>query len=188
MSTSAHQHARQHAKSRRWLPYAVAIGALAGIAAIVVALLPSGSGGAASDGLRRTGETNEMGMPVVATPGAATGSASAGGVSVENANWSLGHVPLLVAVRPSWVLRNTGSEAVTIGEPTAEVRKGCCPGPFALSGPATVPPGGSTTLSFELSMHPGMDGWHDMAVHVPVQSAGHAVQMLDLSVTGDFTG
>lgn len=92
------------------------------------------------------------------------------------------------AVRPSWVLRNTGTGAVTIGEPTAEVREGCCPGPFTLSGPATLAPGDTTTLSFELSLHPGMDGRHDIAVQVPVRSGDGSMKTLDLGMTGDFRG
>lgn len=132
----------------------------------------------------RTGERNAMGMPVIETPGAATGAATAGPVEVGAANWSLGTVPLNTAVRPTWVLRNTGAEAVTIGEPHPEVRQGCCPGRFTI-GSRTIPAGGATTLTFELSMHPGMDGWHDIAVHVPVTS-GSTQHALTLSVTGDF--
>ena len=141
-----------------------------------------GAGGSAA--AVRTGERNAMGMPVIETTGRATGSASAAGVQVAAANWSLGVVPLNTAIRPHWVLRNTGSQPVAIGEPRAEVRQGCCPGPFTI-GAGVIPPGGSTTLSFELSMHPGMDGWHDIAVHVPVTS-GAAQEHLVLGVTGDF--
>lgn len=137
--------------------------------------------GSAAPALIRTGERNEMGMPVVATPGGATGRAVAGPIEVTGANWSLGQVPLNTAVRPTWVLRNTGGDSVTVGEPHAEVRQGCCPGPFTI-GTRTIPPGGTTTMSFELSMHPGMDGWHDIAVHVPVGPS----ETLTLGVTGDF--
>ena len=133
-----------------------------------------------------TGEQNSMGMPVIETPGAATGTASAGTVETDAANWALGTVPLNTAVRPTWVLRNTGTAPVTVGQPHPEVRQGCCPGPFII-GTDTIPPGGQTTLSFELSMHPGMDGWHDIAVLVPV-SDGSAQDSLTLGVTGDFRG
>ena len=132
----------------------------------------------------RTGEVNAMGMPVIATPGSATGVAAAGGVEVAGATWHMGRVPLNVAVRPTWTLRNTSGEAVVLGDPKAEVREGCCPGPFAL-GSRTLAPGDSTTLTFELSMHPGMDGPHDLAVHVPLQSAS-GTDHLVLGVTGDF--
>lgn len=131
-----------------------------------------------------TGEVNAMGMPVIATPGTASGGASAGGVEVTGADWDLGRVPLNVAVRPTWTLRNTGAVPVTLGEPRAEVRTGCCPGPLAL-GATTLDPGASTTLAFELSMHAGMDGPHDLGVHVPVTAAG-ATEHLTLGVVGDF--
>ncbi len=41
-------------------------------------------------------------------------------------------------------------------------------------------------LTFELSMHPGMDGPHDMTIHVPVQYTDGTNSVLDLAVTGDF--
>jgi hypothetical protein len=98
----------------------------------------------------------------------------------------MGWVPLNVAVRPAWTLANTGASSVVLGEPHPEVRAGCCPGPFRF-GRRELAPGQSTTLTFELAMHPGMDGWHDFAVHVPViTEAGEDV--LSLVVTGDFRG
>jgi hypothetical protein len=127
-----------------------------------------------------------MGLPVIETPGSAAGSAHAGGIVVDAARWDLGTVPLDVAVRPTWTLRNTGHEAVTIGEPHPEVRAGCCPGPFAID-QTTISPGEEATLSFELAMHAGMDGWHDIAVHVPVLG-GSGAEMLELEVTGEFRG
>ena len=135
-------------------------------------------------GLTPTGETSEMGFPVVETPGYASGSASAGGVSVQGADWAMGQVPLNVAVRPFWTLTNTGAKPVTLGEPQAEVRAGCCPGPFVMER-SELAPGESTTLTFELGMSAGMDGWHDMGVYVPVQGSGGS-EVLALSVTGDF--
>lgn len=135
--------------------------------------------------LAPTGEVNAMGLPVVETPGYASGSASAGGVSVQGANWSLGRVPLNVAVRPFWTLTNTGTEPVRLGEPQAEVRAGCCPGPFSL-GQRELSPGESTVLTFELAMHEGMDGWHDMGVYVPIRTASGEEAWLELGVTGDF--
>lgn len=132
----------------------------------------------------QTGERNAMGMPVIETPGTATGTAVADAVEVSATNWDLGTVPLNTAVRPSWVLRNTGTKPVTIDNPHPEVRKGCCPGPFTVTN-RTIPPGGESTMTFELSMHPGMDGWHDIVVHVPV-SDGTSQESLTLGVTGDF--
>ncbi len=129
-------------------------------------------------------ELNDMGMPVIPTPGSADGTISAGAVEVTGAAWDMGEVPLNVAVRPSWTLHNTGSTPVTLGEPHAEVVEGCCPGPLVL-GTQTLAPGESTTLTFELSMHPGMDGWHDLLVHVPVTDPS-STDRLTLSVAGDF--
>lgn len=180
-----------------------AVGVVAAVLALVVAgaafVLTAGGGSTASapvggDGaavaaravdLAPTGEVNAMGLPVVETPGYASGSASAGGVSVQGASWSLGRVPLNVAVRPFWTLTNTGTEPVRLGEPQVEVREGCCPGPFSL-GERELAPGESTVLTFELAMHEGMDGWHDMGVYVPIRTASGEETWLELAVTGDF--
>ncbi|MGZ4132164.1 MAG: hypothetical protein ACXVWF_03880, partial [Actinomycetota bacterium] len=120
----------------------------------------AGTQAAGAAGLQPIGGTNSMGFPYVSTPGSATGSVTADGVKVEGANWDLGHVPLSVAVLPEWTLTNTGNAAVTLGQPQARIRQGCCPGPFTLS-TRTLAPGESATLTFELAMHEGMDGYHD---------------------------
>ncbi|MGZ8662864.1 MAG: hypothetical protein ACXWYI_12400 [Actinomycetota bacterium] len=138
----------------------------------------------AASALEPTGEVNEMGLPVLETPGYTSGTATAAGVAVQGADWELGRVPLNVAVRPFWTLTNTGTGTVTLGEPEAEVRAGCCPGSFVLD-TKTLGPGESTILTFELAMHQGMDGWHDMGVYVPIETSSGA-QPLELSVTGDF--
>jgi hypothetical protein len=168
----------------------VFVGAIAGI------VLTSGGGGSetastegaqaasAATSLTPTGEVSSMGLPVVETPGFASGVAEFGGVTVQGANWEMGQVPLDVAVLPFWTLTNTGTSTVTLGEPQAEVRAGCCPGPFALDG-RTLEPGESTVLTFELAMHEGMDGWHDMGVYVPIESSTEE-GWLELGVTGDF--
>lgn len=140
------------------------------------------SGGA---GLQPTGGSNAMGFPYVSTPGSATGSVTADGVKVEGANWDLGHVPLSVAVLPEWTLTNTGSAPVTLGQPQARIRQGCCPGPFTLS-TRTLAPGESATLTFELAMHEGMDGYHDLGVFVPVSGAAGDTTLV-LNVQGDFS-
>src|SRR3990170_1987928 len=134
--------------------------------------------------LAPTGETNAMGLPVYETPGFASGSAQVGGITVQGADWAMGQVPLDIAVRPFWTLTNTGTAEVTLGEPEAQVREGCCPGPLVL-GTSTLAPGESTVLTFELSMHEGMDGWHDMGVYVPIEGAS-GQDWLELNVTGEF--
>ena len=168
---------------------AAAIVLIAAVAGVLVAASAGGSTGTADGSgtdavaLAPTGEVNAMGLPVYETPGYASGTASAGGVTVQGSDWEMGHVPLDIAVRPFWTITNTGSARVTLGEPRAQVREGCCPGPLVL-GTSTLAPGESTVLTFELSMHEGMDGWHDMGVYVPILGAGDRV--LELNVTGDF--
>ena len=167
------------------------VGAVGGI------LVASGGGGSEPVGgsqagavpvegsaLTPTGEVNAMGLPVYETPGYASGSAEAGGVSVQGSDWAMGQVPLDIAVRPFWTLTNTGGTKVTLGEPDVQIRAGCCPGPFEF-GANTLAPGESTVMTFELAMHEGMDGWHDMGVYVPIEG-GVGQEWLELSVTGDF--
>lgn len=183
---------RKAAAHRRRPTLAIGLGivAIVGLVAIVTASALGGS--SAPEGAERirtfvkTGSMNEMGMPVIETPGGASGMARAAGAEVDGATWQMGNVPLLVAVRPSWTIVNTSSQPLFLGEPHPDVREGCCPGPFTL-GEHRLAPGASTLLTFELSMHPGMDGWHDIFVHVPVRSS-NADRVLSLRVTGDFRG
>ncbi len=167
----------------------VNVAAIASVVALGVgaAVLATGDRSGPGVALTRTGAVNEMGMPVIETPGRASGVSSAAGVEVRGADWAMGQVPLEVAVLPSWTLVNASGRIVTLGEPHPEVRAGCCPGPFTF-GTRVLGPGESTTMTFELSMHPGMNGWHDIAVHVPVRPEGGPEELLELVVTGDFRG
>ena len=174
----------QKTNSRRHLVVTGAVG-LALAAGVTAAALTGAGSSDRGGGLERTGEVNAMNMPVVETPGAGSGTTEAAGIVVDDASWSLGQVPLNVAVRPIWTLRNTSDQTVTLGEPHPEVREGCCPGPATL-GTRTLAPGATTTLTFELSMHPGMDGAHDLGLHVPVDDGSGSGQFLTLDVTGDF--
>lgn len=186
MSNAAIRQAnRRRTHRRQWL---AAVGALFAIgagtaAAVVLASGPSDSGGRK---IERTGEVNAMGLPVIATSGSADGVAVAAGLTATPASWALGRVPLDVAVRPTWHLSNSGDEVVTIGEPHVQINLGCCPGAFSVNGPSTLNPADSTDLGFELAMHPGMDGPHDMTIHVPVQHADGSIETLTLGVSGDF--
>jgi hypothetical protein len=162
---------------------------IAGVVALALAfvVIATSGGGGGSVAMAPTGEVNEMGLPVVETPGTATGVASAAGIEVTGASWALGRVPLNVAVRPSWTLVNTSAGTVSLGEPHPEIRAGCCPGAFVFDR-TVLAPGESTSLTFELAMHPGMDGWHDFAIHVPIAPADGAERLLELAVTADFRG
>lgn len=181
---AAHAKARRDRNRRLLGGAAFAALVLSGVVAVSAARQDYRTATTNREALAPTGERNSMGLPVVATPGSPAGAASAGGIDVTGANWDLGRVPLNVAVRPQWTLHNTSRAAVTLGEPKPEVRKGCCPGPLVL-GTRTLPPGESTTLTFELSMHPGMEGPHDLGVHLPVTGAA-GTEHLVLGVTGDF--
>jgi len=183
----APQRSRQRtARSRTTLAVVASVTVAVAIAVGVVATSAGDSSGTArrSDDagttVEYTGERNGMGLPVVEPPGVTDGTASTSSVTVEGATWSLGQVPLNVAVRPTWALRNVGTAPITIGQPHAEVLAGCCPGAFTID-MQRLAVGDVATLTFELAMHPGMDGWHEMAIHVPV-----ADETLTLGVNGDF--
>ncbi len=183
--------ARKAAAHRRpTLAMGLGVVAVVGLVAFVMGSALGGSpapeGSGRAEAFVETGSVNEMGMPVIETPGGASGVARAGGAEVDGATWQMGNVPLLVAVRPSWTIVNTSSQPLLLGEPHPEVRQGCCPGPFTI-GTHRLAPGASTILTFELSMHPGMDGWHDIFVQVPVRSQ-NTDRVLSLRVTGDFRG
>ena len=162
----------------------VAFAAMVAIAVALAASVSTNDGKSRTEAPARTGEVNAMGMPVIATPGVASGTASAAGVEVVGADWDMGRVPLDVAVRPTWTLRNTSDAPVTLGVPKSEVRRGCCPGPLTLDN-RTLAPGESTELTFELSMHKGMDGLHAHGVHAPPAGPA-ATDPLLLGVAGDF--
>jgi len=192
---------KKRSKKRSGSDLAVIVAVVAAVLFVVgvtVALVSSGeTGGSTAVGgsgeqtapadptsLAPTGEINAMGLPVYETPGYASGSAQAGGIAVQGADWAMGQVPLDIAVRPFWTLTNTGTTEVSLGEPEAQIREGCCPGALVL-GSNTLAPGESTVLTFELSMHEGMDGWHDMGVYVPIEGSD-GQELLELNVTGDF--
>lgn len=174
-------HRLRRSRSRpTWLVPSLAIGAVLTVS-LAVAIA---AGGGTETESEATGEYSAMGVPVIETPGTAADTVSAGPVEVRAANWELGTVPLDVAVRPYWMLRNDGDRPVTVGQPHAQVNEGCCPGPFSIDA-TTIEPGDEVILTFELAMHPGMDGWHDMDVHVPIASDAEQ-ETLTFNVTGDF--
>ena len=181
-NTTTRRVERQRTHRNHWI---LGISTVAVVAILTVFAVTSG-GSSSGIAAERTGETNSMGMPIVATPGAGSGVAEVDGVSATPSLWALGRVPLNVAVQPKWQLENTGTQAVTLGTPHVQIDEGCCPGALTYTGPTTLQPDQSTELTFELSMHPGMDGAHDMTLHVPVEYADGTSSVLDLAVTGDF--
>ncbi len=188
MSNTQHRtEERRHAHHRTWLLTAAAAIALVGASVGVIAAATSGGTSASGTTFKRTGEINTMGMPVLETPGTSIGTVTADRITATPSTWALGRVPLNVAVRPTWLLHNTGTDAITIGEPHVQINRGCCPGAFTVQGPSTLNPGVDTKLSFELSMHPGMDGPHDMTIHVPVHHADGSTGTINLSVLGNFS-
>lgn len=199
--TRPHAHAatrlRHRATRRRQrLSWAVAVLAVVGTAAITATLAGGGGptaggsahaghhpAGAAPAGYQLTGETSPMGAPVLVTPGTRNGTAQAGGVTVEGADITMGHIPLAYGVNPTWQLVNFTDHPVILGKPRLDIVKGCCPGQIAL-GATTLAPGARTTLQFPLQMHPGMDGDHLFRIAVPVDGSDSP---LVLSVAGDFS-
>jgi hypothetical protein len=184
-NTHNRQLERQRGHRRNSLLATVAAVALIGLAGFAIARTASG-GSTATSAADATQVTNNMGMPIIATPGTATGTATANGITAQPATWALGQVPLNVAVRPNWTFTNTGNDTVTLGDPHVQINQGCCPGALTYQGSNTLTPGATTALTFELSMHPGMDGAHDMTLHVPVTHADGTTNTLNLTVTGDF--
>jgi hypothetical protein len=185
MSNTQHRHEeRQQARRHTRQLTVVAAIVILGLAGFAIAR--STGGGSTHPAEAASSETNAMGMRVIATPGVATGTATVHGITGEPAKWALGRVALNVAVRPSWTITNTSADTVTVGEPHVQINQGCCPGALTIQGLNTLAPGASTGIVFELSMHPGMDGAHDMTVHVPIARSDGTTDTLDLTVTGDF--
>lgn len=183
-NSTNHRTARSRSHRNYWVFGIATLIALGFVTAVALAT----GGSLSSTAAEPTGEINSMGMPIVATPGSGSGVAEGDGVTGTPALWALGRVPLDVAVKPDWQLQNTGSQAVTLGTPHVQINEGCCPGALTYTGPTSLQPDQSTELTFELSMHPGMDGAHDMTIHVPMEYADGTESVLDLAVTGDFRG
>lgn len=122
-NTTVRRAERRRAHRNHWI---VALSAVAAIALVVVVAIAT-RGSSTDTEIVRTGETNSMGMPVIDTPGTASGTAEVDGITATPRLWALGQVPLNIAVRPDWTFDNTGTQAVTLGEPHVQINEGCCP-------------------------------------------------------------
>lgn len=184
--TNTHNRQLERRRTHRRSVFLGTIAAVAIVGASGLAIIRIASGGASDTSATATGETSTMGMPIMATPGRAIGTATTDGTMASPATWALGQVPLNITVRPSWTLTNTGNDTIILGDTHVQINQGCCPGALTYEGSSTLTPGAETRLTFELSMHPGMDGVHDMTLHVPIAHADGSTDTLDLTVTGDF--
>jgi uncharacterized protein DUF1573 len=68
-------------------------------------------------------------------------------------------------VTSSFEIQNVGDETLIILSPWVEVHEGCCP-PQAVISNQRLRPGEIATVSMRYQMHPGMDGPHDLRIHV----------------------
>ncbi len=177
MSRTATTPRRQEAPpvqpARRRGPIVALVAVGISIAAIAMALAGGGTDPV---------EVGPMGGELVDADMVRSGTATAGPIEVIGSTVEMGDVPLDVTVVPTWTLSNTGTEPVALGQPHASVIEGCCPGPLVLDD-QVLEPGATTSLSFPLQMHLGMDGPHHFTIHVPVGDGG---DVLELQAIGDF--
>jgi hypothetical protein len=68
-------------------------------------------------------------------------------------------------VTSSFEIQNVGDETLVILTPWVQVHEGCCP-PQAIISNQRLRPGETATVSMRYQMHPGMDGPHDLRIHV----------------------
>lgn len=183
-NTSNRRAERRRSHRTHWL---IGAGSTALLIGVIGLAAWASQGGASDEQSHPTRATNSMGMPILEqTPGSAEGVAVTPDATATPQQWALGQVPLNVAVLPRWEIANTGGDTIALGEPHVQINQGCCPGALTYDGATELAPAQTVGLTFELSMHPGMDGAHDMTIHVPVRHADGTETTLDLSVTGDF--
>lgn len=93
-------------------------------------------------------------------------------IAVDQKSIDFGEVKNLTTKTFTITVTNTGDGMLRFKEkPYVEVVEGCCP-PELTIGSMALKPGESTSItSTEFSMHPGMDGKHDYAVHLKTNDA-----------------
>jgi hypothetical protein len=133
---------------------------------------------------------NPMGGPTALAPGEATGAVSVAGLEVQGAEIAMGMVPLNITVVPTWTVHNPTAQALSFVTGMPQVLEGCCPGPVFADGrelapgqTVDVPASASVELAFPLQMHPGMDGYHHLAIPLADPDGRETAA---LQVTGDF--
>ncbi len=77
------------------------------------------------------------------------------------------HGDLIVnrTVASSFEIQNVGDQTLVVLSPWVVVHEGCCP-PQATISNQKLHPGEIATVSMQYMMHPGMDGPHDLRIHV----------------------
>lgn len=68
-------------------------------------------------------------------------------------------------ITSSFEVQNIGDETLHIFGAWVQVHEGCCP-PQAVVDEESLRPGEITTVSMRYTMHPGMDGPHDLRIHL----------------------
>ena len=68
-------------------------------------------------------------------------------------------------VTSSFEIQNVGDQTLVVLSPWVVVHEGCCP-PQATISNQKLHPGEIATVSMRYMMHPGMDGPHDLRIHV----------------------
>ena len=68
-------------------------------------------------------------------------------------------------VTSTFEIQNVGDETLVLLSPWVQVHEGCCP-PQAEISKQQLRPGETATVSMRYTMHPGMDGHHDLRIHV----------------------
>lgn len=84
-------------------------------------------------------------------------------------------------ITSSFDVQNVGDETLVIVTPLVKVHEGCCP-PQATINKQQLRPGEIATISMNYTMHPGMDGPHDLRIHVQsTDPANPEIELIALS-------